>query len=77
MIKFYLLKSLGHLNHKLLCYMSLSLKNPLAKKFQFYLVVNELKHLVLQFETRNVCLIELCYLIIEHVLEKNKIIQHL
>ena len=52
-------------------------KNPLAKNFQFFLAVKELKHLVLQFETRNVCLIELCYLIIEHVLEKNKIIQHL
>lgn len=49
-------------------------KNSLAKNFQFFLAVNELKRLVLQFETRNICLREMCYLIIEHALEKNKII---
>lgn len=46
-------------------------ENPLAQSFQLFSTTNELKRLALQFETRNVCLREICYLIIEYCLEKN------
>ena len=46
-------------------------ENPLAQSFQLFSTTNELKRLALQFKTRNVCLREICYLIIEYCLKKN------
>jgi hypothetical protein len=43
----------------------------LLNNFTFFLDVAELKFLILHFEAKNVCLRDSCYLIIEHVLEKN------
>lgn len=52
---------------------AIQIRNTQQKSLKFFIEVSELKLLLLRFEMQNVCLRDSCYLVIEHVIEKNKL----